>query len=94
MPWFRFWKRWRNGANNETYRHYSERPDENTLRLDSEDWADSVSGGEVYGFKWGWEDVEHPPEEWLKEEVSRSTQRSESYEGRAAFLQSVLDEIA
>lgn len=68
--WIKFWKTWRNGGHTETYRLYDEDSyNDDDILYDVESWGESVSGGQSYGFKYGFEKVVSPPKEWIDAKI-------------------------
>ena len=73
MRWYRFWKK--SGPNqnyNEDYKLLEDFQynDEENLKLKAEDWAETVGGGFNTHYSYGWERIETPSEDWLKNEIT------------------------
>ena len=77
MKWYRFWKMVQGRLVGEDYRQFSDRfcEDENNLKEEAQYWADEIPGGENYGYRYGFEEVENPPKEYIIKKID-STRRS------------------
>ena len=71
MKWYRFWKKVQGHDVGETYRQFSDKfcEDVNNLKEEAQYWADEIPGGENYGYKYGFEEVEKPPKEYIIREI-------------------------
>jgi hypothetical protein len=92
--WYHFWKIInRNGNrkppyNGETYKYYENTPSEGELQDDCLYWAESVSGGENYGFEYNFEEISHPPLNWIQDQIKDTKSQIESLKEHLQFLQS------
>ena len=77
MKWIRFWKKVQGYDAGETYRQFSEEfcDDESNIKEEAQYWADEIPGGQNRGYRFGFEEVEKPPKEYIIEEINE-TRRS------------------
>jgi len=87
MKWIRFWKKVQGRDAGEDYRQFSDEfcKTESNLQEEAEYWAESIPGGSNYGYRYGHEEVEKPPKEYIIKEINQ-TRRS------IASLQKQLDD--
>lgn len=91
--WVRFWRSFRSGRDAETYQRlaYHGTTDEDYLRQEAEQWA-SDQGPAGYDFRYGWEIVDQPPDEWLRGRVNQLRGRIKSDTDEVAALRVLLGE--
>jgi len=66
MKWIRFWKTVQGYKAGEDYRQFEDDVSEDDIKEELDYWAEyCVSGGSNAGYRYGCEDVERPPKEFL-----------------------------
>ena len=68
--WYKFWKK--SGpmqSYDESYKLLEDHDSEDVVKSKVERWAETVGGGFNTHYSYGWERVEVPPEDWLKNKV-------------------------
>ena len=84
MIWLKVRKHYRGGRSKNDY--LLSDPDPERQEENAKDWAEHSEGGHCYGWTVYWEEVEKPPEEWLKKEIASVPEKIEDSKKRIRAL--------
>jgi len=85
--WYRFWKK--SGPMQfltEDYKLYPAEYDFETVESCAEHWATQIGGGFNTHYKYGLEEIEKPPKEWMDKEIEIYRKRKKEIENYLNFL--------
>jgi len=67
--WFKFWKTFRGGGC-VSYFEFDENLTEGEMKGKVSYWAEYEDGGENYGYRFGYEKINKPPEDWISSKIA------------------------
>ena len=90
FQWYCFWRTWRGTFNrSKTYRRYGEEVTEEFIEDDCAEWAEQEGPNSEY-YNYGFDAIDLPPEEWLREEIHNADSLIAYYLRRIVMLKEEL----